>query len=139
MARKITEEEVQMVRNLVARFPNGVTIRELAERIPSVSKRTILRRIETLIDRREIMRQGHGRGTIYLSKEKQIYVEMIALSKEGKEIRSYIAKEKIHRNPVGYHREFLAKYIPNESSYLTNQMKEKLLSLGQQLGCQFCS
>lgn len=55
----------------------------------------------------------------------------IPLSKEGEEIRGLVRRPIEQRIPVGYVREFLADYVPNQTAYLPGPLRERL----QRMGC----
>ncbi|MFZ4404131.1 MAG: Fic family protein, partial [Pseudobdellovibrionaceae bacterium] len=53
------------------------------------------------------------------------------MSKEGENLLKYISQPIVQREPVGYNKKFLEKYIPNKSSFLSLEQKKELLVLGQ--------
>ena len=55
----------------------------------------------------------------------------IPLSEAGKVIRDYVRQAPQARKPVGYDRNFLDRYQPNSSSYLTEQDRTHLATVGR--------
>ena len=52
-------------------------------------------------------------------------------STEGRAIRDYLRKPIEERRPVGYQREFLDEYRPNETAYLPESVRKHLLHIGR--------
>ncbi|MBL7557622.1 MAG: Fic family protein [Bdellovibrionaceae bacterium] len=106
-------------------------------------RKSLQRALKSLVGQNKIEPKGKARATIYfLSQSVQINNQDTAettallfnemtLSKEGKKLLNYISLPITKRDPVGYNQAFLEDYIPNKSSYLTNEQKNALLALGQ--------
>ena len=56
---------------------------------------------------------------------------VIPLSEAGTSIRDYVRQAPEARKPVGYDREFLDRYRPNVSFYLTEQDRAHLAAVGR--------
>jgi hypothetical protein len=63
-----------------------------------------------------------------LTAEAETYVP---LSDAGREVRNYIRQPIQQRRPVGYNREFVESYRPNESFYLPPEIREHLGRIGR--------
>ena len=109
------------------------------------SKRTLQRRLTELIVDQRVISQGEARALRYqlapsvgearlvlpalqVRAEGEAYVP---LSPSGAEIRNQVRRPISERIPVGYRREFLNDYRPNETAYLTPEIREHLHRLGK--------
>lgn len=126
--------------------PDGLGIEALTARFADVaSKRTIQRRLTDLIKEGRIVCEGEARALRYRLApvtgraevtlppiqglgEGEVYVP---LSPTGTEVRALVRKPITERIPVGYKREFLDRYRPNESVYLTPETLAHLHRLGR--------
>jgi hypothetical protein len=91
----------------------------------------VQRRLVKLIAERHIAAVGKGKSTAYkllapidiyaaspsvaTSSTEESYFAYIPLSEGGREVFSYVRRPTAGRTPVGFQREFLDAYIPNES------------------------
>lgn len=148
MPIKLPENLNAKIESEVAEHPDGIGIDELHALLASViSRRTLQRRLGELIDHRKIVASGGGRSRRY--RKPQIFeagvVENanaadtvsaefhIPVSPAGEEILNYIRRPIQLRKPVGYDREFLEDYRPNETRYLPAEISEHLRSIGRPL------
>lgn len=91
------------------------------------------------------MRDGAGRSARYAMhfaapaaeippNESQEYLDVrvheLDISTSGKEIQKYVNQPQHLRRPVGYHRQFLESYRPNETFYLSQVEREHLHKIG---------
>lgn len=141
----LTQQEREILA-LLAPNPNGLTSAEiLAAMKPPTHLRTLQRRLAALVVERHITAIGKGKATIYkLLAPVDIYavsptrneeadialISYIPLSEESRDIFSYVRRPRAGRTPVGYHREFLETYIPNESWYLSAATRSHLRRIG---------
>jgi hypothetical protein len=157
MPKLIDPKSVLTVTQAITRHIDGVTLSELhAEFATQMSRRTLLRRLESLAQQARIEVRGVGRATRYFAKTFQ-YVpaapkpaliaaqppptpylrtpatapQEVTLSPAGHEIRAYIRQPRQQRKPVGYAIEFLEAYQPNATFYLPESLREQLMSLGR--------
>jgi hypothetical protein len=56
---------------------------------------------------------------------------VIPESEAGQEIRVFVHRPIADQPPVGYRREFLERYVPNESAYLSDALRAQLNELGR--------
>ena len=133
-ARKMAEEHLKIL-DLLGKYPSGTSMHELLKHI-STPKRTLVRHLNELIQKGEILKDGRGRGTRYFAKKglapKVHPAIKISLSTEGETIQRYIQSPLTERTPVGYHREFLENYQPNNTFFLPEPLRLELQKIGKQ-------
>ena len=146
MSHKLLTNQQEEILSLLARNP-GLTsegIRNGMKNPPTL--RTVQRRLVELIDERHIAAVGKGKSTAYKllapidiyavspsianSSTEESYFAYIPLSEGGREVFSCVRRPTAGRTPVGYEREFLDAYIPNESWYLSNTVRSHLRRIG---------
>lgn len=146
MPKKLPEDLTTRIEAEIARHPDGVGIDDLHTVLADiVSRRTLQRRVSELADQRKIASIGNGRSQRYrLPKiigagvteqahaadevDAEIY---IPVSPESEGIRAYIRQPIQGRKPVGYGRELLETYRPNETAYLSPEIREHLHNIGR--------
>jgi hypothetical protein len=121
----VTNELDQLVR-LITKNPQGISLDSITKTIDSTSKRTLQRRLATLVSQKRISTFGAGRTLKYLIPDtiaslnglaNDVNCEMAAevyvpLSAEGQDIKNYVKKPRHQRRPVSYKTEFLEQYRP---------------------------
>jgi hypothetical protein len=132
MSRKPPTALDERLINHVANNPSGVGVEALLRLLSGeVSRRTLQRRLSALIRAGRLINKGAGPSTIYLLPQpaeiEEIYVP---LSPSGAEVRRLVRRPQSERTPVSYNREFLARYRPNESRYLTADTIAHLTRIG---------
>jgi len=150
MPKKITQQELDQVCSLIARHPEGIGVDALLTLMSSnTSRRTLQRRLSTLMQDQRIVSIGKGPATRY-SLAKTIAPEIatnhliqspraaylahipgITLSVEGIEIRTQVSLPREKRTPVGYNMAFLESYYPNYTFYLPESLRTQLHSMGR--------
>jgi Fic/DOC family len=115
--------------------------KKMGDKAPSV--RTLKRRLSEMVTTGKIIKSGRARAVKYKSAHTlagnltsgvsmtgtiESYVPM---SEEGKETREYVSKPIQERVPVGYQREFLEDYLPNETPYLSKEIRTHLHEIGK--------
>lgn len=121
---------------------NGVTLAELLSAHPAVARRTAQRLIAQLIASGQIIALGEGRARRYFSAAAGVardvpvisadqFPAAIPLSADSREILAYIDQPLQARKPVGYQREFLDGYRPNQSWYLSESLRRQLHQMGR--------
>jgi hypothetical protein len=132
---------------LLALNPEGLnseSIRNGQKNTPHL--RTIQRWLAKLAADRHITAVGKGKATVYmqaaptgtraallkagLSEAEEVYESYIPLSEKGREIFSSVRRPRGARTPVGYEREFLDSYLPNETWYLGEMTRNHLYCIG---------
>ena len=149
MPRQVSQSELDTVLQAVARFPEGASIEEItgALEIP-LPRRTLQRRLATLVEQNQLTITGRGRGSRYRLPSRDIKLQAasgqyklegqaaqvetyIPVSPEGEDIKEAVRKPVQERQPVGYNRAFLDDYRPNVSFYLPEDVRQRLLELAQ--------
>ena len=118
---------------------------------PRLPRRTALNRLNRLREAGWVDRHGETRATIYqLTKEGRTKLEAEAtpqpsntgsqahapLSKTAEVLRRKLRQPILTRPAVGYQRSFLDIYLPNETYYLSESARRKLLEIGGQTGME---
>jgi Fic family protein len=118
----------------------GLTLAELLTRRPGIARRTAQRLIAKLIEREQISAQGEGRARRYFGADAKAdavtasvdnFPEHIPLSADSQDILAYIGQPLEARKPVGYQRDFLEAYRPNETQYLSESLRRQLRKMGK--------
>jgi hypothetical protein len=127
----IDEQLFQQIRSA----PDGLGIDQMLGLFGSeISRRSLQRRLSELVKAGQLVSEGGSRSTRYrlrTSSEKIVVEEgYVPLSPSGAEVRQLVQRPQGERIPVGYNREFLNRYIPNESSYLTLDTLASLARIG---------
>lgn len=146
MARMIPTETYEAVLEAIARFPDGASIEQIEENLSAPpSRRTLQRWLNSLIAQERVRREGQGRavkylrgkvvrgqGNVVLTITATAHAEiLIPLSPEAKAVEKQVRQPLVQRTPVGYNRAFLDDYRPNETYYLSEVIRDELLSKGQ--------
>jgi len=152
-------EEFESILNIISQYSDGVGVAVLEQRlIGKSSRRTLIRRLKALVDQGRLRRQGEARALTYvlpsqapkttagvearaditesgdqLKAEAETYVP---LSDAGREVRDYVRLPIQQRKPVGYIREFVESYRPNETFYLPSDIREHLGRIGRPPGAE---
>jgi len=103
-----------------------------------VTERTILRILENLVAEDLVERSGEPKHYFYSAagprgKKAPLAVEVdetIPLSDNSRELLRYLDQPKEKRKPVGYNRAFLDAYVPNETYYLPEDIRNLLKNHG---------
>jgi hypothetical protein len=152
MPPRIPEESLLAIERAVAQHPDGASFSDVVEALPErLADRTLQYRLRYLVDKRRLITDGEGRRwTRYrvpaaeavpgaVATEKPVAVptaaekteEALPLSPAGKEMRTYLSQRVNARKPVGYNRDFLSSYRPNETYYLSEEQRAHLAQIGK--------
>ncbi len=145
MPKQVSQAEYDTLLEVISRFPKGALTDEIVGLIrDGMSRRTLLRRLNNLLEDGRLVRMGKGRATRYRSRVvNETIVEQlkvgssvqgeryVPVSEEGAEIRQLVRQPRENRRPVGYNRGFLDRYRPNKTYYLTEENRQQLFELGQ--------
>jgi len=135
MARRMNAKVDDELFRHLADAPNGAGIDELLRVLDSkISRRSLQRRLSELVNVGRLITQGGGRSTRYLLpqaiSEARVEEHYVRLSPSGADVRQLVRRPQTERTPVGYKREFLDEYIPNESNYLKPETIAYLTRIG---------
>jgi len=121
---------------------SGLTLAVLLTRHPDMARRTAQRLIAKLIESGQVTALGEGRARRYFSVAVQLgtsteaarvdtFPSFIPLSADSQDILAYIDQPPEARKPVGYQRDFLDVYRPNETWYLSESLRRQLHKMGR--------
>jgi hypothetical protein len=143
MPKGIPEAELAAIEDAVRSLGGRATVREIEEVLPiAIPRRTLQYRLKNLVDAGRLLREGHRRWTKYrlppsedeASGEERVIGArdvVLPLSPAGAEMQQYLRRPLGARDPVGYNRDFLESYRPNESFYLTEAERAHLAEAGK--------
>lgn len=128
--------------NSIRASESGLTLAELLAAHPGIARRTAQRVIAKLIDSGQIVALGEGRARRYFRADVQSgsavlatsvdrFPPFIPLSADSQDILAYIDQPSAARKPIGYQREFLDTYRPNETWYLSESLRRQLHKMGR--------
>jgi hypothetical protein len=129
--------------NSIQTSSRGLTLAELLTQHPNIARRTAQRLIAKLIEQEQIRAQGEGRARRYFATatgsnqgdshtiDNDIFPEHIPVSADSQDILSYIGLPLQGRRPVGYQRDFLTAYQPNQTWYLSESLRRQLHRMGR--------
>ncbi len=127
--------------NSIRASEHGRTLAELLTEHPSMARRTAQRLIAKLIESGQVTAQGAGRARRYwgaglpsdrspLVNSVEGFPASIPLSADSQDILAYINQPVQARKPVGYQRDFLEAYRPNQTGYLSASLRRQLRKMG---------
>ena len=144
MPKRIPQSELDVIIEAVAAFPKGAGIEEIQNTLGiGVQRRTLQRRLALLVEQKRLIVEGRARacryrlpvitGEIHLPNLKIIgYAERyIPVSSAGEAIKQAVRQQIQNRRPVGYNRAFLDSYQPNDTFYLTPEIRHELNKMGR--------
>jgi hypothetical protein len=148
MPKIIPSEELDRIEKLIAQYPEGIGAKDIAEQLDfEIKGRTLQRRLAALIAEQRIVSEGDGRALKYKvvklgtgiaaangvddSNWHGVDEVYIPISPEGEEIKFFIRQPRTQRSPVSYQPDFLGKYYPNHTYYLSAGLREQLHTLGR--------
>jgi fido (protein-threonine AMPylation protein) len=137
--------ELDQLVALIAAQPDGLGIDAIAKLLGNrFTRRTLQRRLATLVARGQVQILGEARATRYVSVAQgvaslqlpmpasqatgEVYVPT---SPEGEAIKAYVRQPRAMRTPVGYRQAFLEQYHPNHTAYLPPALRDQLHAMGR--------
>ena len=142
MPKLVPQAELDAVLQAVDRFPEGASIEDIGGAIEvKLPRRTLQRRLALLVEQKRLTVEGRARGSRYRLPAITIAEEAekpeprgetyIPISPEGEAVKQAVRQPIQNRRPVGYNRAFLDAYRPNDSFYLTPEIRQQLRELGR--------
>ena len=143
------EEDFEPILRAVADFPEGASVDDLLNALDRrLHRRALQRRLASLIKQGKLRATGRGRASRYrLTRvaegrgEATVSVAVegrgelrIPLSTDGEVVEKIVRQPLQNRQPVGYRRDFLDSYRPNETFYLSAETRQNLSGIGQSSG-----
>jgi Fic family protein len=128
--------------NSIQAAQNGLTLAELLSAHPGIARRTAQRWVAKLVEGGQVAARGEGRARRYIYSDAQAdrgapargvdsFPPFIPLSADSRDILAYIDQPPGARKPVGYQRDFLDAYRPNETWYLSESLRRQLHKMGR--------
>ncbi len=140
MPKQIPAEDFSAILEAVRQFPDGASLSQidstLSKKLPL---RSLQRRLEMLVKQQRLVSAGVGRGSRYhlpkVAKAPEPAAELplgvkLPVTAAGESIRAAVRAPIHERQPVGYRREFLDAYRPNETAYLSAELRRRLAEAG---------
>lgn len=138
MPKRVTSRELDPILRAADRFPLGGSIEDIGEALEfRLPRRTLQRRLALLVERKRLAVEGRGRGSRYrpitIPQEPappsgEAYVP---ISPEAEIVKRAVREPVQNRRPVGYNRVFIDSYRPNETFYLSHDIRRRLAELGR--------
>ena len=146
MPKVASTDELNRVAELIGEHSGGIGLEGLLKAAgASFSRRTLQRRVATLLAEGRVVTQGDARSLRYrlapaggvlavtspmmtLHAIGEVYVPV---STEGGAIKAYVRQAPQQRRPVSYDLKFLESYRPNETYYLPDTLRRQLHQLGR--------
>lgn len=134
----MTQHDLNRLEAEIARSARGIGRLALEKRL-GLSRATAIRYLAELLRQGRIVAEGQARARIYRvaaargtdSSDSGKTPDYVPLSGAGAEIRGLVSRPVSARTPVGYHVEFLDRYRPNRTKYLSRDEIEHLHRLGR--------
>ena len=146
MARRIQEENLRSIEEVVRQHPEGMTAQQVNDALETAPpRRTLQYRLKFLVESKRLVMDGAGRwaryrvprvislaGQVLVSKStlSRARLDVSPLSGPGAEILEHVRQPLAARQPVGYNREFLDSYRPNETFYFSPAERALLQEVG---------
>jgi len=150
MPSRIPEKSLAAIEQAVAQHPDGASFGDVAAALPErLADRTLQYRLRYLVDKGRLITDGEGRrwtryrvpaaaaeaepravAAVPAAAEKTEEAA-VPLSAASQEMRAYLRQPLNARKPVGYNREFLDSYRPNETFYLSEEQRVHLAQVGK--------
>ncbi len=136
MIEAAAEVEETGLMAVLASFPEGAGIEDIAASFSSLSRRTLQRRLAVMVDQGLVLTEGVGRARRYFLGGAVDVVpgEEILFSPTASGLRRLVRRPLARRTPVSYERRFLDAYRPGETFYLPEAVRHHLAAIGAVAG-----
>lgn len=145
MPKLVPQTELDAILRAIARLPEGGSIEDIGGALEvKLPRRTLQRRLALLVEQKQLIVEGRGRGSRYRRPPIELTGKVVAgaeatadltayipVSPEGEAIRQAVREPIQNRRPVGYNRAFLDTYRPNDTYYLPAEIRGRLLEMGR--------
>jgi hypothetical protein len=152
MPRHLPADLLERVVAALGQHPKGLALADLEAKFKDVaSRRSLQRRLDQWVRRHAIRADGVRRGRRYfvaatasdstvitpepgaltISSAPPAAYTGVPVSTAGLEIQAFVRRPIADRPPVGCQREFLEDYVPNETAYLPDTLRNHLHELGR--------
>lgn len=121
----------EKILEILQNTPYPLALSEIIQRLNvSISDRTLRRVLDQLVQENKIKKTGSKRGTRYASISNPTQPYSSYFSTEALFALNYIRQPLFKRDPVIYQKSFLDDYVSNETQYLSDELKNKLMQAG---------
>ncbi len=143
MPTRVSQEELDVILEVVGRYPDGASPADIMEAPElDLSRRTLARRLQLLLEEGRIVPVGEGRARRYVLPKREeepsetaiivpVQQRWLALHPNRKRSASVVTRPVTARHPVGYNADFLDSYVPNKTAYLPNELRRRLARVGE--------
>lgn len=147
MPRLTSKDELNHLVNLISEYQDGIGIQALLQRLGgSLPRRSLQRRLVKLIEQGQVQMTGEARAVRYRVIPSLFHVpferklklrehssdeDYVPTSPEGEQIKAYVRQPRHLRQPVGYRLQFLEQYHPNQTAYLSKDLRDQLHAIGR--------
>ncbi len=142
MVKHVSDKIFDTILQIVSRFPQGASVENILRTLTSpLPRRSLQRYLAFLVMEARLNALGKARSRRYLlpitDTEPVIFsmkdapLTSIPLSSTALSIQANVHEPIQARRPVGYHREFLNNYRPNETYYLSEKTRNHLFEIGK--------
>jgi hypothetical protein len=155
MAKQVSEKTFDTILQIVKRFPQGASLEDILQAlVPPLPRRSLQRYLAFLTMKSRLNALGKSRARRYhLPSKESVQTTSIILSQDIPSTKNTPVVEKIEnliplspialsiqtnvrqpiqaRRPIGYNREFLDQYRPNETYYLSEATRNHLFEIGK--------
>lgn len=140
MSKNLSEKTLQEMEERLRRLGGRASLSALLQ--PGETRSTLLRRLDYLVKMGKVRVEGRAKNTQYAlvegwdSPNERAKLaslknsEPIPFSDTSMELRELLRRPLLSRSPVGYVRDFLESYIPNQSSYLGQKDLARMKAIG---------
>ena len=147
MPKRIPEEHLRAIEDVVRLYPGGRTAQQILEALAAPPPlRTLQYRLKFLVACQRLVMQGSGRWSRYRGPTRVLVAGQVIganatigtarleirppLSEPAAAIREHVRQPLAARRPAGYDRAFLDSYRPNHVFYLTQEERQHLHEVG---------
>ena len=155
MPKLLPNDLLERVTNALDSASQGLSLAELQEALKDVvSRRSLQRRLDVWVRSGSIKADGIRRGRRYFppgntpapapapapaaeagrpvgASEPAAVTPIVLISSAGRQVQALVHRPIPDREPIGYQRDFLERYLPNETEYLPENLKIHLRALGR--------
>jgi hypothetical protein len=130
MAKPIPTAQLEAIERVVRAHPDGVSAAEIAAALPEKSaSRTLQSQLSRLVREGRLVMDGAGKRTRY--RIAGAAETAIPLTQDAVDIRKLVQRPEAAREPVGYDRQFLERYRPNQHFYLSAEERSRLAAVAR--------
>ena len=138
MAKLAEAKELDLIEKIISSLGFNATREGIQVKLSNaIHPRTLQRRLAQMIKDEKVRAIGTGRSRRYEviapaleTLSKTVVKFPIPLSAEADHIRQYVQQKIQYRTPVAYERNFLEEYQPNQTFYLSEEIRKKFHTEG---------